>query len=80
MTRLIPVAGCLAMLAGCVASPAPDLEMANRQLSQCAKEAGITTSYAASVRIVGADIQQTVSPGNGVSQAQADAANACLVR
>lgn len=71
---------CIAgILAGCVAGPGPDLEMANRHLSHCVKEAGITGGYATSVNVVGADIQQTVSPGQGVSQAQADAANACLV-
>lgn len=78
MNKLVIIVCCAGALAGCTTGPAPDLEMANRHLNHCAEEAGIVAPFATSVRVVGAEIEQSIPPGNGVSQAQSDAVNACL--
>ncbi|MDO6758341.1 hypothetical protein [Phaeobacter inhibens] len=48
----------------------------NRQ--SCVAEAGISGTYTLTSILTGAGMQQTIAVGNGVSEAQAAKANACL--
>ncbi|WP_424831559.1 hypothetical protein [Ruegeria sp.] len=45
---------------------------------ECAKAAGIKSQLAVETTISGGQIKERVLPKNGVTQAQADAANSCI--
>lgn len=75
-----------ATIAGCAQSPSPEELQAradaeaqrDAKRAECLDAAGITGGYSSDVLITRDEVIETIKPGRGVSQAQADVANACL--
>jgi len=81
----VAVLGCV-VFAACTETSPQNTGVAENQspaaskerVFECAKAAGIKSKLAVETTISGGQIMEIVLPKNGVTQAQADAANSCI--
>lgn len=82
---MIAIGLSLALLAGCGGGSSTSGNSASISKStskdilfNCVKQAGITGQFSTTFEMANGVSRETVNAGNGVTQAQADAANMCM--